>query len=309
LEIKADMNETLRGVDFAALETLKLVYRHKSFTAAAEELKVKQSSVSYTINRLRKSFGDPLFVRQGNSIFATERCVQIVETAERILDEIERAAVPAEFDPASIETTITISVTYLSRSVLLPQLVRELRKEAPGIHLALITGFTDAGQHLLSGKADIALSPIEINESGVYGKFLFGDPYVCLMDPANDLANGQLTLERFASASHLIIHYGEKWQPPFRKVLQDQGFDITSTVSTANPEDVGLLVPKTDLVVTMPSRIARQFTPQFRLKPCPVPAVANLNFYWPARLNNSPLHLWIREKVFRITREINKVER
>ena len=57
------MNNKLRGVDFRALETLQLVYRRMSFTAAAAELNIKQSSVSYTIDRLRKAFSDQLFVR------------------------------------------------------------------------------------------------------------------------------------------------------------------------------------------------------------------------------------------------------
>jgi len=296
------MNKLLKGIDFAALETLERVFYHKSFTAAAEDLNIKQSSVSYTINRLRRAFSDPLFVRQGNRIFATDRCDDIVKTAESIINKMHYAAMPANFDPASVETTITISATYLSRTVLLPGLIRELRKEAPGIRFDLITGFTDAGHHLVSGKADIALSPVAINESGIYGKFLFEDPYICLMDPSNDLAYDDLTLDRFASASHLIIHYGQKWQPPFRKALQEKGYDIDATISTANPEDVALLVPKTDLVVTMPSRIAQQFTIPFALRRCPVPAAAKLNFYWPARLNSSPLHVWIREKIFKLAK-------
>ena len=297
------MNEALRGVDFAALETLRLVYQLRSFTAAAEALDIKQSSVSYTIERLRRSFGDPLFVRQGNQISPTDRCIGLVETAVRILDEIETAARPTQFDPASVKATLTISVTYLSRCVLLPRLVRALRREAPGLTIDLITGFTDANQQLLSGKADMALSPVAIKESGIYGKFLFEDPYVCLMDPANELATGDFNLENFASASHMIIHYGQKWQPPFRTAMTALGHDINATLSTANPEDVGLLVPGTDLVVTMPSRIAAQFTPHFLLRPCPVRAAAQLNIYWPARLNTSPLHSWIRDKVFKLAQD------
>ncbi|MDG1212165.1 MAG: LysR family transcriptional regulator [Paracoccaceae bacterium] len=297
------MNNALQSIDFAALETLRLVNRHRSFTAAAAELKVKQSSVSYTIGRLRTAFGDPLFVRQGNRVFATDRCLTLVETAERVIHDMELAALPVEFFPRSVEVTITISVTYLSRTVLLPALVKELRQEAPGISIELITGFSDASQHLLSGTADMALSPVGMQESGVLGKFLLEDPYVCLMDPGNDLANGDLTLDRFASASHLVIHYGQNWQPPFLQKLQEQGLDITATVSTPNPEDVRLLVPDTDLIVTMPSRIAHGFAPHFLIRKCPVPSAAELNFYWPARLNNSPLHIWIRDKIFRLARQ------
>ena len=301
------MENKLRGINFAALETLRLVHRRKSFTAAAEELDIKQSSVSYTIDRLRKAFADPLFVRQGNGISATERCIEIVEAAEHILGTIEQAALPSHFEPASIEASVTISATYLSRSILMPQFVRELREEAPGISIELITGFTNASDQLLSGRADLALSPVAIDESGIYGKFLFDDPYFCLMDRNNQLVKSDLTPESFAAASHLIIHYGQSWRPIYRNVLQSRGLDMQVTMSTPDPEDVKLFIPGTDLVVAMPSRIARQFATGLHMCPCPVPAVAELNMYWPARLNQSPLHTWLRDKVVRLAAELPSI--
>lgn len=294
------MLASLRAVDFAALETLILVHRLKSFTAAAEALNMKQSSVSYTIERLRNAFEDPLFVRQGNQMLATHRCIDIVGAAERSIGEIELAAEPVAFDPASIDASITISVTYLARSVLLPRLVKELRTEAPGLSLELVAGFTDAGHQLLSGRADMALSPVEITASGIEGRFLFEDPYICLMDAENALAKEEMTRTGFASASHLIIHYGQKWRPPFLDALENEGFKIKPAMSTANPEDVGLLVPGTDLIVTMPSRIVSQFTAQFSQRPCPVAAAAQLNFYWPKKHDSSPLHVWVRKKILSI---------
>ena len=127
------MNNKLRGVDFKALETLRLVYWRMSFTAAAAELNIKQSSVSYTIDRLRKAFSDQLFIRQGNHISPTERCVEIVKAAEHVLSAIELAALPPDFEPTSTQASITISATYLSRSIIIPQFIKELRREAPGI--------------------------------------------------------------------------------------------------------------------------------------------------------------------------------
>ena len=122
------MDKKLRNIDFAALATLRLVYRRMSFTAAANELSVKQSTVSYTIDRLRKAFSDPLFVRQAGGIAPTDRCVEVVEAAERILSEAERAASPSDFDPASSTASFTVSATYLSRSVLMPLILQEVRK-------------------------------------------------------------------------------------------------------------------------------------------------------------------------------------
>ena len=298
------MNNSLRNIDFAALATLRLVYRRMSFTAAADELEVKQSSVSYTIDRLRKAFSDPLFVRQGSGIAPTDRCVEIVHSAERILSEAERAALPSKFDPASAAASITISATYLSRSVLVPMMLREVRNEAPGIEIELITGFTDASRHLFSGRADLALTPVSIDQSGLYGKALFKDKYVCLMDPGNPLAKGNLTAESFASAPHLVIHYGQTWRPIYHDALERRGLDMNVAVSTPDPEDVRFLLPGTDLVVALPSRIARQFAERLFVCPCPVPSAVTVNMYWPARLNASPLHEWLREKAVRLAKDL-----
>lgn len=298
------LSSKLRGIDFAALETLITVYRRLSFSAAAVELDVKQSSVSYTIDRLRKAFSDPLFVRQGNTISPTERCQEIVEAAQHILGTIELAALPSDFEPGKVQASVTISATYWSRSVLLPQFVREVRREAPGISIELITGFTDASEHLLSGRADFALSPVRIEESGIYGAALFEDPYVCLMDPNNELARHELTPESFAAARHLIIHYGQRWHPLYHSVLKDLGLEMDVAVSTPDPEDVRFLIPGTDLVVAMPSKMARQFAARLHMSSCPVPSTAKVNLYWPARLNHSPLQHWLREKVIRLARNL-----
>ncbi len=122
------LSKDLRGVDFAALDTLRQVYRKGSFTAAADALNVTQSSVSYTVDRLRKSFADALFVRQGNAISPTRRCTEIVAAVDRIIAEIELDGQPAAFDPLSTEASVTVSATYLSRIVLLPQVIRAVRR-------------------------------------------------------------------------------------------------------------------------------------------------------------------------------------
>ncbi len=65
-------------LDFAALRCFRMVHALGSFSLAAESLGLSQSSVSYTIARLRDVFEDPLFVRQGGGIVPTDRCVEIV---------------------------------------------------------------------------------------------------------------------------------------------------------------------------------------------------------------------------------------
>lgn len=289
--------QKLRGVDVAALDTLRVVYRRGSFSAAADELDLRQSSVSYTINRLRDAFSDPLFVRQGNRISPTDRCTEIVQTAERLISQLEDVALPGDFDPSSTKANVTVSATFLSRSTLFPGLVNGLRIDAPELSLDLIDGYADAGNQLVTGLADLALSPVQIEQSGVYGRVLFEDRYVCLMDRDNPIAATALSAQDFAKVPQVRIHYGHRWRPPFLDHVERLGLPVNFVVSTPNPEDVRYILPGTDLVVAMPSRIAMQFAPRLLVRPCPIPAAATLSMYWPARLHRSPLHVWLRQKV------------
>jgi len=116
---------SLDPVDIGALRTLVLVYDLRSFSAAAERLNVNQSTISYTVERLRGAFQDPLFVRQGNGVTATERCAALVDWARETIGQIEGLASPAKFDPAVAKGTVTISCNHHERQTL-------IRSSAPG---------------------------------------------------------------------------------------------------------------------------------------------------------------------------------
>ena len=171
-----------------------------------------------------------------------------------------------------------------------------------------ITGFTDASRHLFSGRADLALTPASIDQSGLCGGALFQDRYVYLENVNNPLAMGDLTAEAFASAPHLVIHYGQIWLPVYHDALRKRGLDMRVAASTPDPEDVRFLLPGTDLVAALPSRIARQFAHRLHVCPCPVPATVTVNMYWPARLNTSPIHEWLREKAVRLAKGLPDVD-
>ncbi|WP_224741739.1 helix-turn-helix domain-containing protein [Bradyrhizobium sp. 2S1] len=95
------VNSSIDPIDIGTLRTLVLVYDLQSFSAAAKRLDVNQSTISYAIERLRCALHDPLFVRNGNGVTATERCAALVGWARDMIGEIDGLAAPAEFDPAT----------------------------------------------------------------------------------------------------------------------------------------------------------------------------------------------------------------
>lgn len=295
--------------DFAAFRTLRLVYAHNSFSRAAESLGVTQSTVSYTMTRLREVFGDPLFVRQGGGIVATERCDEIVSQVSELMDRFQVLTSPRDFDPAVAETEIGISCNYYERVILIPQVVRELRQKAPGIKLKIIPSTVRGKEQLGRLDSDMLIGPIRIEDGGYYRRSLLQEEYVCIMDPGNPLARQPLDIDRFVAAPQVLISYGGSFRSRFLAMMEAEGQVPNTVIEVPSPANLPDLLLKTDMIATVPARIGRLFSDQLVSLPCPVPARISIDLYWTARTHISAPHAWLRSRIAAAASRIEAQER
>ena len=96
------------SLDGRGLKTFLVVLEEMSVSRAAERLGVTQSAVSHTLDKLRLALGDPLFVRSGRGIAATERAVSLQEPVRQVLDDLKGLTDQRVFDPSigTLELTI-----------------------------------------------------------------------------------------------------------------------------------------------------------------------------------------------------------
>ncbi len=291
------------AIDFNALKTLVLVYDTGSFSAAAERLDVNQSTVSYTVERLRKSFQDPLFVRQGAGIAATDRCAEIVSEVRAMIESFQALAEPRSFEPAEAAGTVSISCNYYERLVILPLLMRLLRKKAPGLKVNVQQAFGSGGQHLKQGESDFLIGPIRFNDSGLYKRSLLTDHYVCIMDPENPLAASALQRDVYLSASHAVVTYGGTWKSNYLLELEAQGLSLNQVLGVPSPADLGQILKGTDLIATLPSRMAGKLSDVI-VCASPFPAPFAIDLVWTSRTHHSPMHGWVRQQIAQIASAI-----
>ncbi|CUH80501.1 LysR family transcriptional regulator [Tropicibacter naphthalenivorans] len=290
------------NLDFAALRTLKLVYDLRSFTAAAAQLEVNQSAVSYTIDKLRKAFDDPLFYRQSGRVMPTQRCDQLAAQATEMLDAFVQMAMPDAFDPATAEATVTIASNYYERQIILPSVIRALRAEAPGLRLHLVTA-TNKGPNLLkTGKADLLMGPITPTEGEFFCQTLLSDEYSCVVAPDARYCADSFDLAAYLACTHVTVTYGYEWRSRYLRELSDAGHTLNTVVEVPSPAGLGLVIEETDLVATVPTRLAVGLEGRLKRLPCPVPAPFDISLVWTTRLHHSPMHAWIRQKIFKLVR-------
>lgn len=282
------------SIDFAALNTLCTVYTKRSFSGAAEALDMNQSTVSYTIERLRGAFGDPLFVRQSGGITSTPRCDEIVSAVEKILHQYASILQPEGFDPSTARADLKVSSNYLERVTILPLLIKAIRKQAPKINLKMLHSTPTGLDDLKSGRTDILLTPETSKVAEFYKEKLFSDHYVCVMDPNNALAKVELNKQNYCKAEHALIDYGGGWRSLFFIELEQQGYKLREVLSIPTPENLIGLLAGTDMIATIPSRIAKKIGEGLLVRESPFPAPFDVSMFWTARTHQSEMHRWLR---------------
>ncbi|WP_390915446.1 LysR substrate-binding domain-containing protein [Pseudosulfitobacter sp. SM2401] len=293
----------LDDTSFATLKVLCAVHDLGSFSRSAVYLDKSQSSVSYTIDSLRKSFGDPLFVRHGSGVSPTRRCEDIVSVVRGMISEFERLGAPAEFDPAVSEGTVSVSCSYYERLTILPVLMRRLRADASGVRMEVMQATSEGEEQLKQSSCDMFLSPVEIDSNEVYSKHLFDDEYVCVMSKQNPLASQRMDSLAYSKAPHALVTYGGQWKSFYLRELEAKGIKLNTVVTIPSPASLQYLLAGTDLISTVPRRIAESLGADVKIVESPYPAGFSVYLYWSVRTHNSSMHRWIRRVLLQAVAE------
>lgn len=291
------MTQEIGRLDVDAMRMLVAIHDRESFTLAAEDLGVTQSTASYTVRRLRDILGDKLFLRVGNRVEPTERCAGLVPALREIVGRLDALAAQQPFDPAQAQGEVVVSSNLHERRVLLPQVLRRVRHEAPGLLVHLFDSAVNGRQQLVGNRADILLGPVAIIGDIFYRRHLFTDRYVCAMDPGHPLAERGLDLATFAAADHLWITHNGRWQALFLQRLADLGISIRPRVTVPSHDNIPGMIGGTTLVATLPERLARLAAPGMVLRPFPLDVRIEIDMYWTARTHVSGVHQWIRRLI------------
>jgi DNA-binding transcriptional LysR family regulator len=288
------------AIDFAAIRTLRLVSELGSFSKAAETLGTNQSTISYTMDRLRTAFHDKLFVRQRGGIAPTPRCAEIVERASRLLDAFEGLVLPTNFDPATASGQVTIVCNYYERSIILPRTIAEMRGRAPRLMMEIKTAGGEGLAMLRRGDADLLVGPYEVHNESFYHRHLLDDHYVCVMHRGHPLADKLLRLDDYVRASHAVVTYGGTWRSGYLRQIDQRGLSLNQLVAVPSISDLTHILPGTDLISTVPSRISSQIARSVVATPCPLPAPFQVGMTWTSRTHHSAAHQWLRQLMARI---------
>jgi DNA-binding transcriptional LysR family regulator len=182
------------------------VAEEQSFTSAARRLHVSQSGVSGQIRDLERELGVTLLRRNQREVMLTPEGAVFLREAQDILAHAQRAVETVTRASQGQYGNLTIGLCGPATSPFLPRLIREFRKQQPGVVLSL-KDIEPARQPsaLANREIDIGFTrsvPTEFRKT-LRSEVYFSEPIVAVLPSGHALEGteaiqiAQLSAERF----------------------------------------------------------------------------------------------------------------
>jgi DNA-binding transcriptional LysR family regulator len=257
----------LRRLDLTVLLVFLGLMRRRKASDVAAQLGLTQSAVSHSIRRLRSTFRDDLFLRRPHGLEPTSVALALEPHIATAVDALRTAiAAPKDFDPGTAEGIIRIAAFDAELATLLPDLIRTLSVEAPGLRIAG-RGFSrrQALDALIAGDIDLALGFFRDLEDTFLADHLFIENYLVVGSRNRRPFEPAISLDDYIRLPHILVSPAGDLRGVVDDLLEVRG--LARHIVAAMPLFLPALaaLEATGAIATIPRRIALRYAEAFNL--------------------------------------------
>ncbi len=298
----------LSTFDLNLLLALDRLIATKSVTNAAKELSLTQPAMSRTLSRLRESLSDPVLVRSGRGMVATERAVRLAPlvakalAAARDVFEQERP-----FDPKTATGELRIAMGDETQIAFADAILESIWRTAPGIDVRFRRLAIETIGEGRRGTIDLAISPelgalprsagaVDLSEFVL--KPLYERSFVVVSSPHAHPGKRSWTLRQYAGAQHLLVGPEGSGRGFVDDYLEAAGLTRRVAATVTSFFGGAFLVAKTSLICTLPDEVVRASGVRLNVSQPPIklPKIPMV-LLWHPRDTTDARHRYLREVV------------
>ncbi len=275
----------LSRIDIRQLRVLQGLLQQRNLSRVAEQLGVSQQAVSDQLKKLRQILGDRLFIRTSNGVIPTPYAQSLQPKVAQVLSALDDLLTPLAFDPATQQSTFTLSCTDLEQVVIIPKLLKVLRAQAPGVKLAVKKLELDQlATALLTGEVDLVIS----NPDFVPAK-------------GNQQVSASSTIAQVAKIPQVVVSPSRgDFSGAAQAWFEQQGHPRNAVLSVPTFSAAKACIAHSDLCGFIPSRLLPDDNLKVVALDKNIPGFEVISA-WHQRSSQDPLHLWMREKLCEVT--------
>lgn len=295
----------LKDIDLNLLVIFNQLLIERNVSKVAENLGLGQPAVSNALARLRKLFGDELFIRTSSGMQPTPFADQLAESIGYALGMIHGAInVKNSFDPATSKRRFSIGMTDIGEIHILPGLMEKIPELAPSVSISTVRNTAiNLKDAMEAGHIDLAIGLLPQLKAGFFQQRLFTQHYVCMFRQGHPLDKKKVLASDFYEADHVAIVSTGTGHGMVDEILDKNLAQRKVKLTVPHFVAVSRILQSTNLIATVPERLAEHMAKPFGLKyiphPVKLPEIA-INLFWHAKYHKDPANQWLRGLLFKL---------
>ncbi len=190
------------------LTYLIAIHEHASFSLAAEECAVTQSTLSAGIKELEAILDQQLVNRSRKAATLTPFGLETVELAREIIRDADRIVMLSRLLKEPMSGTLRIGIIPTIAPYMLPSLIPQITTNFPRLELQLFENITDnLLESLDKNKIDIALLAFPYNTPGLVQYLLYEEKFYAAL-PENQRTPDEMKLKDLEPEKLLLLEDG-----------------------------------------------------------------------------------------------------
>ena len=299
-----------RTLDLNLLRVFDVVMAERNLTRAAERLAITQPAVSNALKRLKDSVGEDLLTRAPNGVKPTPRAEALWPEVRSALGNLRAALSSGEFNPQADAMSFRIAMADATAAMFMPPLVSHIEHSQALANVRVLPLTTrDPSALLERGDADLAVGYFPETIAGLLGPdddtplrhaTLQDSEYVCVMREGHPLAKGELTLDTYCAAQHLLVSFSGRAHGLVDQALAGLNRQRRIVLTVNQYFTAGRVVANSNLLTVLPAFFVDStgYREQVVTRPLPFDlAGLQISMLWHQRNDRVSSQQWLRERL------------
>ena len=196
-----------------------------SMTRAATQLHLTQSALSHQLRDIESRLGTPFFTRLGRRMILTAAGRRTLETARRVIGDVQRAEEDVRRLARNGEGVIRVCTQCYTGYHWLGPLLTAFQAKHPQVTVNVAADATDRPvDALLDGRIDLAILIDPARDRRIRLRPLFADEMVAVVSTDHPLARLSWVAPAALAAEHLLVYSSNPDDSfVFRRILRPNG--------------------------------------------------------------------------------------
>lgn len=207
------------------LKLIREVAETKSLTKAKDALFLSQSALSHQLKEIEGQLGTQLFHRVNKQLILTNAGKMVLESAERILKDLERTEMSIKKYVSGTSGTLRLATQCYTCYHWLPSLMTDFKKEFPNVEIEIFhNNNADVEDQILEGAIDLAIIYENSDRPNIAYHELFRDEVYALVPAGHPWSKKPFVEAQDFENQNVIIHsYPLESVSLFSQVLIPEG--------------------------------------------------------------------------------------